>query len=181
MGVREKGFQQFHGVLFLTYNISMYTSPPFPTHFGNLITLSLMFSDWLVSLKDASQRGFLVVQQIRLCSQCRGPGFDPWSGNQNLHATTKTQSCQTNKYFLKKDALQGSPAVLTSRHHFCFDSCLYSTLSVCHSLTLSVLYEEMCVSPFSLLQIICSENPFTPFTSLCTQRFNLLGQTECTF
>ena len=24
-----------------------------------------------------------------LCSQCRGPGFDPWSGNQIPHVTTK--------------------------------------------------------------------------------------------
>ena len=24
-----------------------------------------------------------------LCSQCRGPGFEPWSGNQMPHATTK--------------------------------------------------------------------------------------------
>ena len=24
---------------------------------------------------------FLVVQWLRLCSQCRGPGFDPWSRN----------------------------------------------------------------------------------------------------
>ena len=23
-------------------------------------------------------------------SQCRGPGFDPWSGNKILYATTKT-------------------------------------------------------------------------------------------
>ena len=23
----------------------------------------------------------LVAQQLRLCSQCRGPGFSPWSGN----------------------------------------------------------------------------------------------------
>ena len=25
------------------------------------------------------------------CSQCRGPGFSPWSGNQIPHTTTKTQ------------------------------------------------------------------------------------------
>ena len=26
-------------------------------------------------------------------SQCRGPGFDPWSGIQIPHATTKDSSC----------------------------------------------------------------------------------------
>ena len=38
-----------------------------------------------------------------LCSQCRGPRFNPWSGNwiphaatKNLHATTKTQHSQIN-------------------------------------------------------------------------------------
>ena len=29
-------------------------------------------------------------------SQCRGPGFDPWSGNSILHATTKTWCSQVN-------------------------------------------------------------------------------------
>ena len=24
------------------------------------------------------------------CSECRGPGFDPWSGNEIPHATTKS-------------------------------------------------------------------------------------------
>ena len=28
-----------------------------------------------------------------LCSQCRGFGFDPWSGNWILHATTKDPAC----------------------------------------------------------------------------------------
>ena len=27
------------------------------------------------------------------CSQCRGPGFDPWSGNQILQAPTKESAC----------------------------------------------------------------------------------------
>ena len=31
----------------------------------------------------------LVVQGLRLGSQCRGPGFDPWSGNQIPHAATE--------------------------------------------------------------------------------------------
>ena len=26
------------------------------------------------------------------CSQCRGPQFDPWSGNQTSHATTKSSN-----------------------------------------------------------------------------------------
>ena len=33
-----------------------------------------------------------------LRSQCRGPGFDPWSGNWIPHATKKTQHNQINKY-----------------------------------------------------------------------------------
>ena len=27
------------------------------------------------------------------CSQCRGPGFDPWPGNQMPHATTRDPAC----------------------------------------------------------------------------------------
>ena len=30
------------------------------------------------------------------CSQCRGPEFDPWSGDSIPHATTKTQCSQIN-------------------------------------------------------------------------------------
>ena len=30
-------------------------------------------------------------------SQCRGPGFNPWSGNKIASAATKTQSSQLNK------------------------------------------------------------------------------------
>ena len=30
-------------------------------------------------------------------SQCRGPGFDPWSGNQVPHAKTKSSHTTTNK------------------------------------------------------------------------------------
>ena len=33
------------------------------------------------------------------CSQCRGPGFDPWSGNQIPHAATKIQSSQIKKNY----------------------------------------------------------------------------------
>ena len=46
----------------------------------------------------------LLVQWLRLCSQCRRPGFDPWSGNWISHATiessnasVKTQHGQINK------------------------------------------------------------------------------------
>ena len=28
-----------------------------------------------------------------LCSQCGGPGFDPWSGNETPRATTKDSAC----------------------------------------------------------------------------------------
>ena len=31
-------------------------------------------------------------------SQCTGPRFDPWSGNQIPHATTKTQHSQANVF-----------------------------------------------------------------------------------
>ena len=34
------------------------------------------------------------------CSQCKGPGFDPWLGNQTQHASTRTQHSQVN-IFLK--------------------------------------------------------------------------------
>ena len=32
------------------------------------------------------------------CSQCRGPGFDPWSGNQIPRATANTQCSQRNAF-----------------------------------------------------------------------------------
>ena len=48
-------------------------------------------------------------------SQCRGPGFDPWSVIQIPHATVKTQSSQINKYIhtyiFQKGALRQSPNV----------------------------------------------------------------------
>ena len=37
-----------------------------------------------------------------LCYQCRGPGFDSWSGNLIPHATTKTQHSQINNFFFLK-------------------------------------------------------------------------------
>ena len=43
----------------------------------------------------------LVVQGLRLCSQCRGPRFDPWLGNWIPHAATKTQHSQINKHLNK--------------------------------------------------------------------------------
>ena len=36
-----------------------------------------------------------------LCSQCRGPGFNPWSGNLILSAAGKTWSSQIKKYLKK--------------------------------------------------------------------------------
>ena len=33
-----------------------------------------------------------------LSYQCRWPGFNPWSGNSILHAATKSQCSQVNKY-----------------------------------------------------------------------------------
>ena len=35
----------------------------------------------LLMFSQICQGTSLVVQWLRLCSQCRGPGFDPWSGN----------------------------------------------------------------------------------------------------
>ena len=47
----------------------------------------------------------LLAQWLRLCSQCRRPGFDPWLGNWISHATiersnasVKTQHGQINKF-----------------------------------------------------------------------------------
>ena len=42
-----------------------------------------------------------MVQGLRLCSQCRGPRFDPWLGNWIPHAATKTQHSQINKHLNK--------------------------------------------------------------------------------
>ena len=39
----------------------------------------------------------LVVQWLRLSSQSRGPGFDPWSGNWIPPVATKTRCSQINK------------------------------------------------------------------------------------
>ena len=49
---------------------------------------------WKKQIRDVP--GGPVVKTPR--SQCRGPGFDPWSGNEVLHAATKTQCSQVNKY-----------------------------------------------------------------------------------
>ena len=49
---------------------------------------------WKKQIRDIP--GGPVVKTPR--SQCRGPGFDPWSGNEVLHAATKTQCSQVNKY-----------------------------------------------------------------------------------
>ena len=37
-------------------------------------------------------------------SQCRGPGFDPWSGNKIPHAATKIQRSQIKIFLNKKSA-----------------------------------------------------------------------------
>ena len=37
-----------------------------------------------------------------LCSQCRGPGFNPWLGNKIPHATIKTWYSQINNIFKKR-------------------------------------------------------------------------------
>ena len=40
------------------------------------------------------RRAPLVVQWLRLRSQCRGPGFHPWSGNLVPHCATKYPACR---------------------------------------------------------------------------------------
>ena len=58
-----------------------------------------------------------------LHSQCMGPGFDPWSGNQipDLipHATTKTECSQINKYwtFVVTQMVKNLPTVRETRVH----------------------------------------------------------------
>ena len=52
----------------------------------------------------------LVVEWIRLCSQGRGPGFSPWSGNKISHAATKPLCSQINK----KNFFKGRTAQATS-------------------------------------------------------------------
>ena len=44
--------------------------------------------------QNDSQGTSLGGQQLRLCSRCRGPGFDPSSGNLIPHVTGKTQHSQ---------------------------------------------------------------------------------------
>ena len=39
------------------------------------------------------------------CSQCRGPGFNPWSGNQIPHATTKSSHAATEKKKKKRSRM----------------------------------------------------------------------------
>ena len=68
----------------------------------------------------ASHQGFPPVAKT-LCSQCRGPRFDSWSGNYIQHATTKvhmlqlkiphaaitySNGCQINKYQKQKPLIQ---------------------------------------------------------------------------
>ena len=45
------------------------------------------------------------------CSQCRKPGFNPWSGNKIPHATTKTclsqiKSINQTKFKKEKDTIE---------------------------------------------------------------------------
>ena len=49
--------------------------PLFPNNLTHYTSLQLR------TFNQICQGTSLVVQWLRLCSQCRGPGFDPWSGN----------------------------------------------------------------------------------------------------
>ena len=71
--------------------------------------LSATVSQFNVSLKKRGLGTSLVVQWLRLCSQCRGPRFDPWSDNQILHATAK------KSHMLQR--LQKIPRVATKPWH----------------------------------------------------------------
>ena len=52
-------------------------------------------SEWQLNVMCWDFLGGPVVKTLHF--QCRGPRFDPWSGNRTLHATTKTQRSQVNK------------------------------------------------------------------------------------
>ena len=62
-----------------------------------------------------------------LSSQCRGPRFDPWSGSQILHTTTKTQSSQINKIKKKKKTvyIRVSLSSVTILAFWLFASCMW--------------------------------------------------------
>ena len=59
-----------------------------------------MICVWLKLIGGTS----LVVQWLRLCSQCQGPAFDPWSGNQISQAATRiSHTVSKNPKFYSKD------------------------------------------------------------------------------
>ena len=47
----------------------------------------------LVGLKKSKNGGTCLVVQWLVCSQRRGPRFDPWLKYQILHATTQDPTC----------------------------------------------------------------------------------------
>ena len=92
-------------------------------------------------------------------SQCRGPGFNPQSGNQIPHATTKTQHSQINFFFFLRinftppeSCCFSPPGMLkelanSTRVHFLNLDCLLSGVfggsrrqAVLHTCFLSVFY-----------------------------------------
>ena len=59
------------------------------------------------------------------CSQCRGPGFDPWSGNwiphaagRETHAAAKTWQSQRSKHLEKEKKQSPSSRLSQQRRHF---------------------------------------------------------------
>ena len=50
-------------------------------------------SHMVLGCKEVVRGTSLTGQWLRLCSQCRGPGFNPWSGNQIPHTATKNATC----------------------------------------------------------------------------------------
>ena len=51
----------------------------------------------------------MVAQWLTLCSQCRGPGFDPWWRKQILHAAAKDPGCSREGW--RSHVLQLRPGV----------------------------------------------------------------------
>ena len=67
-----------------------------PLSFGELLWITCEISAQSCILRCSEKEHEVIIYfpcgpvARTLCFQCRGPGFDPWSGNQLPHATTKS-------------------------------------------------------------------------------------------
>ena len=76
--------------------------------------------------KEIKLGAALMVQWLCLSSQCVGPGFNPWSGNQIPYAATKTWHSRIDKQILRGEngelsssyTLSRTLVVCARRHHF---------------------------------------------------------------